>query len=105
MTFEGAQVRYGARADNPKAYAQLDHEVQVIEQLGFPGCFLVVRDIVRFCREANTLAQRRGPAANSAVCFALFFYQQVAGLHEIGPAPTAGHRRIPHLSPKRARHW
>ncbi|MFF4598143.1 error-prone DNA polymerase [Amycolatopsis sp. NPDC001319] len=72
LTFEGARVRYGARADNPKAYAQLDHELEVIEQLGFPGYFLVVWDIVRFCREANILAQGRGSAANSAVCFALF---------------------------------
>ncbi|MFF4598039.1 error-prone DNA polymerase [Amycolatopsis sp. NPDC001319] len=71
LTFEGAAARYGGRADNPKAYAQLDHELAVIRQLGFPGYFLVVWDIVRFCRKSNILAQGRGSAANSAVCFAL----------------------------------
>jgi error-prone DNA polymerase len=43
----------------------------MIEQLGFPGYFLVVWDIVRFCREAGIYCQGRGSAANSAVCFAL----------------------------------
>ncbi|MEU4675311.1 PHP domain-containing protein, partial [Amycolatopsis sp. NPDC023774] len=71
LTFEGARARYGTRDENPKAYAQLERELDVIERLGFPGYFLVVWDIVRFCREANILAQGRGSAANSAVCFAL----------------------------------
>jgi error-prone DNA polymerase len=71
LTFEGAARRYGSRADNPKAYAQLDHELEVIRTLGFPGYFLVVWDIVRFCRQEDILAQGRGSAANSAVCFAL----------------------------------
>jgi error-prone DNA polymerase len=71
LTFAGAAERYGTRAEAPKAYAQLDHELDVIAQLGFPGYFLVVWDIVRFCRESNILAQGRGSAANSAVCFAL----------------------------------
>ena len=65
------QGRYGAPADNAKAWAQIEHELDVIEQLGFPGYFLIVADICDFCREANILAQGRGSAANSAVCFAL----------------------------------
>ncbi|WP_410623972.1 error-prone DNA polymerase [Amycolatopsis sp. cmx-8-4] len=71
LTWAGALTRYGRREDNPKAYAQLDHELDVIKQLDFPGYFLVVWDIVRFCREANILCQGRGSAANSAVCYAL----------------------------------
>ncbi|MEV7092701.1 error-prone DNA polymerase [Amycolatopsis sp. NPDC051045] len=71
LTRRGAAKRYGPREENPKAYAQLDHELGVIEKLGFPGYFLVVWDIVRFCREANILCQGRGSAANSAVCYAL----------------------------------
>ena len=43
----------------------------MIEQLGFPGYFLVVWDIVRFCRERGIFCQGRGSAANSAVCYAL----------------------------------
>jgi error-prone DNA polymerase len=68
---QGAQRRYGTRNDNPRAYAQLEHELEIIIQLGFPGYFLVVWDIVRFCREQNIFCQGRGSAANSAVCYAL----------------------------------
>ncbi|MFB9956916.1 error-prone DNA polymerase [Cellulomonas denverensis] len=53
------------------AYAQLEHELRVIEDLGFPGYFLVVFDLVDFCRRQGILAQGRGSAANSAVCYAL----------------------------------
>lgn len=53
------------------AYAQLAHELHVIEELGFPGYFLVVHDLVDFCRRNGILAQGRGSAANSAVCYAL----------------------------------
>ena len=43
----------------------------LIEKLDLPGYFLIVWDIVRFCRERNILVQGRGSAANSAVCYAL----------------------------------
>ena len=43
----------------------------MIEKLKLPGYFLIVWDIVRFCKEHNILAQGRGSAANSAVCYAL----------------------------------
>ena len=60
------------RADSaPRAYAQIEHELKVIAQLTFPGYFLVVHDIARFCRDNNILCQGRGSAANSAVCYAL----------------------------------
>jgi len=67
----GAMLRYGRPEDHPQAYAQIDHELDMIEALGFPGYFLVVWDIVRFCREVGIYCQGRGSAANSAVCFAL----------------------------------
>jgi error-prone DNA polymerase len=69
----GAERRYGRRArDRVKgAYAQIDHELALIEQLGFPGYFLVVWDLVEFCRKADIYCQGRGSAANSAVCYAL----------------------------------
>ncbi len=71
LTYEGAVRRYGTRAQRPDAYRQLDHELTVIEQLGFPGYFLIVHDIVEFCRAQNIYCQGRGSAANSAVCYAL----------------------------------
>ncbi|GLY20634.1 error-prone DNA polymerase [Micromonospora sp. NBRC 101691] len=71
LTEQGARERYGPRAAHPEAYAQLDHELGMIEKLGFPGYFLVVYDIVAFCREQDIYCQGRGSAANSAVCYAL----------------------------------
>src|SRR6266849_3188969 len=68
-TYEGMLSRYGA--DNEKARKQIDREMALIEKLDLPGYFLIVWDIVRFCREKNILVQGRGSAANSAVCYAL----------------------------------
>jgi error-prone DNA polymerase len=67
----GAARRYGPPESNPEAYRQLEHELAIIERLRFPGYFLVVWDIVRFCQDNNILCQGRGSAANSAVCYAL----------------------------------
>ncbi|MFI6079221.1 error-prone DNA polymerase [Actinoplanes sp. NPDC051343] len=71
LTCEGALRRYGPPAAHPDAYAQIDHELTMISELDFPGYFLVVWDIVRFCRQENIYCQGRGSAANSAVCYAL----------------------------------
>ena len=73
LTAEGAQRRYGSWGEErvPGAYRQIEHELALIEQLGFPGYFLVVWDIVDFCRRSNIYCQGRGSAANSAVCYAL----------------------------------
>ncbi len=71
LTYAGARRRYGTPEENPKAYRQIEHELRIIEDLGFPGYFLVVHDIVDFCRRNDILCQGRGSAANSAVCFAL----------------------------------
>jgi error-prone DNA polymerase len=69
----GAEGRYGPRRAErvPGAWRQIDHELEVIERLGFPGYFLVVHDIVEFCRRSDIYCQGRGSAANSAVCYAL----------------------------------
>src|SRR6202008_1074981 len=66
-----AKRRYGDLSQNEKARKQLNYELDLIEQLGFPGYFLVVWDICEFCRKADILCQGRGSAANSAVCYAL----------------------------------
>jgi error-prone DNA polymerase len=71
LVFEGAALRYGTEAENPKAYRQIRHELDVINELGFPGYFLIVWDIVKFCHDNDILCQGRGSAANSAVCYAL----------------------------------
>jgi len=71
LVAEGAAERYGPRRRARKAYRQIDQELGVIDQLGFPGYFLIVQEIVEFCRDSDILCQGRGSAANSAVCFAL----------------------------------
>ena len=70
--------RYGPRppsgsgtGGNARAWAQIDHELDMIDQLGFPGYFLIVWDIVQFCRHNDIYCQGRGSAANSAACWAL----------------------------------
>jgi len=70
---EGATRRYGPRHAETVtgAWAQVDRELDLIEALGFPGYFLIVWDIVEFCRRSDILCQGRGSAANSAVCYSL----------------------------------
>ena len=84
-TDEGARWRYGISLSGDRvpqngfhnkdlqqrARRQLERELQLIEKLELAGYFLIVWDIVRFCREQNILAQGRGSAANSAVCYSL----------------------------------
>jgi error-prone DNA polymerase len=65
----GARERWGEiRAEH---WAQLGHELTVIERLGFSGFFLVMWDAVRKARELGILCQGRGSAANSAVAYCL----------------------------------
>jgi error-prone DNA polymerase len=73
LVAEKAPARYGPPTAErvPGAYRQIARELDVIEDLRFPGYFLIVHDIVRFCEEAGILCQGRGSAANSAVCFAM----------------------------------
>src|SRR3954447_289156 len=66
---EGARLRY--RPYHDRARQQIERELALIEKLGLAGYFLIVWDIVRFCRESDILVQGRGSAANSAVCYAL----------------------------------
>src|SRR5581483_8328539 len=66
---EGARLRY--QPYHEKARRQIERELALIEKLGLEGYFLIVWDIARFCREHGILAQGRGSAANSAVCYAL----------------------------------
>ena len=70
---QGATQRYGTRENErvPGAWRQIDHELDVIAQLGFAGYFLTVWDITEFCRRSNIFCQGRGSAANSAVCYSL----------------------------------
>jgi error-prone DNA polymerase len=69
VTWEGARGRF--RPLTTKAQAQLTKELNLIEKLDLAGYFLIVWDIVNFCKRERILVQGRGSAANSAVCYAL----------------------------------
>ena len=71
LVTERAPERYGQPERIKGAYAQIERELEVIVNLGFPGYFLIVDDIVQFCEHNGILCQGRGSAANSAVCYAL----------------------------------
>ena len=70
LTFQGARTVYpdGGGGIEAGAAARLDHELDVIRRLGFPGYFLVVWDIVNFARDRDIMCQIRGSGADSAVC-------------------------------------
>ncbi len=73
-TEEGFQNRYGTKRNGElfeRAQKQVQRELELIEKLKLAGYFLIVWDIIRFCREQNILVQGRGSAANSAVCYSL----------------------------------
>ncbi len=69
LTWFGAEQRYGSL--NSKVKDQLNKELALISKLGFSGYFLIVWDIVNFCRENGIMVQGRGSAANSVVCYSL----------------------------------
>ncbi len=69
LTDVGARDRY--RPYHDRARAQITRELDLIERLELAGYFLIVWDIVNFCRQHDILVQGRGSAANSAVCYSL----------------------------------
>jgi len=69
ITEAGARERY--RPYHDKARAQIARELALIEKLDLAGYFLIVWDIVNYCRQQDILVQGRGSAANSAVCYSL----------------------------------
>ena len=72
-TYEGARWRYGKKGTEfyNRALQQIDRELALIEKLHLAGYFLIVWDIINFCRDEKILVQGRGSAANSAVCYSL----------------------------------
>jgi error-prone DNA polymerase len=70
LTYRGARERWGGALDG-RIRSQLEHELAIIEKLQLAGYFLIVWDIVQFCRDNRIMVQGRGSAACSAVCYAL----------------------------------
>jgi error-prone DNA polymerase len=70
LTFSGARERFGNKF-SVAARAQIEKELALIAKLDLAGYFLIVWDIIRYCRGQDILVQGRGSAANSAVCYSL----------------------------------
>src|SRR5262249_32540390 len=72
-TMDGFRERYGRATPDlrERAKRQVERELALIDKLALSGYFLIVWDLVRFCREEKILVQGRGSAANSAVCYSL----------------------------------
>src|SRR5437016_530440 len=78
LVARGVRARYGTGPLATRARRQVAHEIDVIGRLDLAGYFLIVWDIVEYCRANDILVQGRGSAANSAVCYAL-------GITAVGP--------------------
>ena len=76
LCLEGAQRRY--RVLTREVMRRLEHELDVIEKLGFSRYFLVMWDIVRWAREQGIRCAGRGSAADSIVTYVL-------GITEVDP--------------------
>ncbi len=70
LAWNGLVERFGP--EPPPAYRkQLEHELELVEKMGYAPYFLTVNSIVRYARSQDILCQGRGSAANSVICFAL----------------------------------
>ena len=66
----GLVKRYGPNP-SPAAKERLDHELRIIEGMGFASYFLIVWDFVRFAREAGIPNCARGSACGALVSYVL----------------------------------
>ncbi|MCA3555932.1 MAG: error-prone DNA polymerase [Aestuariivirga sp.] len=72
LAWEGAKERY-PEGIPPKVKENIAKELALIERLNYAPYFLTVHDIVHYARTQDPpiLAQGRGSAANSTVCYAI----------------------------------
>lgn len=70
LVYAGAERRYGRVT--PAVAARLDHELDIISQLGYEDYFLLVWDVARYSREQGIRYAGRGSAADSAVAYCLY---------------------------------
>ena len=70
QTFNGARRRFKGEIPS-EIVTQIEKELEIIEDLDYPGYFLTMWEIVEFCRAHDILCQGRGSAANSVVCYCL----------------------------------
>jgi len=69
LAYEGIGVRYGRY--NAEAKQRVNHELAVIEKLGFSAYFLITWDIVQYAKSKAYYHVGRGSGANSVVAYCL----------------------------------
>jgi error-prone DNA polymerase len=67
---QGIRVRW-PQGETRQAREIIERELKLIAELGYEAYFLTVYDIVDFANSRGILAQGRGSAANSLVCYCL----------------------------------
>jgi DNA polymerase III subunit alpha len=71
ITYKGAEKRYGDLT--PELKERIDFELEVIENTGYPGYFLIVEDFIREARNTDvSVGPGRGSAAGSVVAYCLW---------------------------------
>ncbi len=81
LTYEGAAKRWPGDRLDAEHRERLDFELSTIQNMGFPGYFLIVGDYVRAAKEMGVLVgPGRGSAAGSAVAYCL-------GITDVDPLP------------------
>ncbi len=70
LTEQGLQEKYGDEANSPRVQERLEHELKIINEMGFAIYFLLVWDLCRFAREQNIWWNVRGSGAGSIVAYA-----------------------------------
>ncbi|HZJ47661.1 MAG TPA: DNA polymerase III subunit alpha, partial [Acidimicrobiia bacterium] len=67
----GARVRYGEPLP-ADVIDRIEHELRIIEEMGFPAYFLIVWDLIRYARDNKIrVGPGRGSAAGSIVAYCL----------------------------------
>jgi DNA polymerase III subunit alpha len=71
LVYEGARTRYGDPVPEEVA-DRIEHELRIVEEMGFPAYFLIVWDLIRYAREHGIrVGPGRGSAAGSIVSYCL----------------------------------
>jgi DNA polymerase-3 subunit alpha len=71
LTEKGLRERYGERANSEEVQARKEHELNIINRMGFAEYYLIVWDLCEFARAQNIWWNVRGSGAGSIVAYAL----------------------------------